>query len=164
MAWTWKGFWGDDPVYRFNCGRQDFFQAGRSKAEERFWVNYIHDDGSYLRPLRSRLSSRASSVISSASKPRTRNISTQSDTTIMSPLSSSTRTRNSSSGSTSDQVVITSVTSAVDEKRSDSSTNISEEEFEDSKHETKDDDKVSSITCRCQSTTPEKERYISRVI
>merc|ERR1712098_971974 len=134
MSWTWRGFWRDDPVFRFK--NESFFQSGRHKAEERFWVNYIHDDGSYLRPLRSRLSSRASSVISSASKPRTRNISTQSDTTIMSPLSSSTRTRNSSSGSTSDQVVITSVTSAVDEKRSDSSTNISEEEFEDSKHET----------------------------
>ena len=30
------------------------------QAEERFWVNYIHDDGSYLRPLRSRHSSAAS--------------------------------------------------------------------------------------------------------
>jgi len=163
MAWTWKGFWGDDPVYRFNCGRQDFFQAGRSKAEERFWVNYIHDDGSYLRPLRSRLSSRASSVISSPAKPRTRNISTQSDTTFSS-ISSSTRTRNSSSGSSSDQVVITSVTSAIDDKRSNSSTNISDDDTND---DTKEDDKISSLSCRCnqnQPGTPEKERYISRVI
>ena len=103
MAWTWKGFWGDDPVYRFNCG-QDFFQAGRSKAEERFWVNYIHDDGSFLRPLRSRMTSRASSVVTSASgRPRTRNISTQSDSSWSSGTVSG-RTRNSSSGSISDQV------------------------------------------------------------
>ena len=34
MSWSWKGFWGDDPVYRFNCG-PDFFHAGRSKVLER---------------------------------------------------------------------------------------------------------------------------------
>ena len=33
MSWSWKGFWGDDPVYRFNCG-PDFFHAGRSKVLE----------------------------------------------------------------------------------------------------------------------------------
>jgi len=59
MSWTWKGFWGDDPVYRFNS--QDFFQSGRHKAEERFWVQYIHNDGSFRKPLRSRLSSAGSS-------------------------------------------------------------------------------------------------------
>ena len=36
MAWTWKGFWGDDPVYRFNCG-QNFFHAGRSKVSCDWW-------------------------------------------------------------------------------------------------------------------------------
>ena len=51
MAWTWKGFWGDDPVYRFNCGN-NFWHAGRSKAEERFWVDHVHGDGSYKSPLR----------------------------------------------------------------------------------------------------------------
>merc|ERR1712183_1124371 len=59
MSWTWKGFWGDDPVYRFNS--QDFFQSGRHKAEERFWVQYIHNAGSFRKPLRSRLSSPGSS-------------------------------------------------------------------------------------------------------
>ena len=34
MSWSWKGFWGDDPVYRFNCG-PDFFHAGRSKVLEK---------------------------------------------------------------------------------------------------------------------------------
>merc|ERR1712142_326168 len=63
MSWTWKGFWGDDPVYRFNG--QDFFQSGRHKAEERFWVQYIHNDGSFRKPLRSRLSSAGSSPASS---------------------------------------------------------------------------------------------------
>merc|ERR1712059_34712 len=55
MSWTWAGFWQDDPVFRFNGS--DFFQSGRHKAEERFWKNYIHDDGSYRAPLRSRMSS-----------------------------------------------------------------------------------------------------------
>ena len=117
MSWSWKGFWGDDPVYRFNCG-PDFFHAGRSKvlekrdnfssvahyviliqAEERFWVNYVHDDGSFLKPLRSRLNSRASSIVST-STPRTRNTSTQSEASF---ATSAGRTRNSSSGSLSDQ-------------------------------------------------------------
>jgi len=35
MAWTWKGFWGDDPVYRFNCGRQDFFQVYFVKKDQK---------------------------------------------------------------------------------------------------------------------------------
>merc|ERR1712142_963485 len=47
MSWTWRGFWRDDPVFRFK--NESFFQSGRHKAEERFWVNYIHDDGSYAR-------------------------------------------------------------------------------------------------------------------
>ena len=38
MAWTWKGFWGDDPVYRFNCG-QNFFHAGRSKVSCDWWTS-----------------------------------------------------------------------------------------------------------------------------
>ena len=120
MAWTWKGFWGDDPVYRFNCGN-NFWHAGRSKAEERFWVDHVHGDGSYKTPLRltlnakytqnifsqceylrSRLSSRASSVATTASsRPRTRNISTQSESSLS---SMTTRSRNSSSGSITDQV------------------------------------------------------------
>ena len=29
MSWTWKGFWGDDPVYRFKD--DNFFQSGRHK-------------------------------------------------------------------------------------------------------------------------------------
>ena len=99
MAWTWKGFWGDDPVYRFNCGT-NFWHAGRSKAEERFWVDHVHGDGSYKAPLRSRLSSRASSVATSF-RPRTRNMSTQSDSSL---ASMTARSRNSSSGSSSDQV------------------------------------------------------------
>merc|ERR1712142_959621 len=50
MSWTWRGFWRDDPVFRFK--NESFFQSGRHKAEERFWVNYIHNDGSYTRPVR----------------------------------------------------------------------------------------------------------------
>merc|ERR1712034_166745 len=60
MSWTWRGFWRDDPVFRFK--NESFFQSGRHKAEERFWVNHVHDDGSYMRPLRSRHSSAASSA------------------------------------------------------------------------------------------------------
>merc|ERR1712098_228723 len=55
MSWTWRGFWRDDPVFRFK--NESFFQSGRHKAEERFWVNYIHNDGSYTRPVRARHSS-----------------------------------------------------------------------------------------------------------
>merc|ERR1711963_1295882 len=150
MSWSWKGFWGDDPVYRFNCG-PDFFQAGRSKAEERFWVNYVHDDGSYLKPLRSRLSSRASSIVS---LPRTRNSSTQSEASF----TSSARTRNSSAGSIRDQVIVTRVVSEFDKKKFDTSTNTSEderetedlEEEEDEEEEKevkgKEEDKMSSVT------------------
>merc|ERR1712142_840160 len=47
MSWTWRGFWRDDPVFRFK--NESFFQSGRHKAEERFWVTYIHNDGSYTR-------------------------------------------------------------------------------------------------------------------
>merc|ERR1711887_208149 len=72
MSWTWKGFWGDDPVYRFK--QDNFFQSGRHKAEERFWVNYIHNDGSFYKPLRTRLSSTGSSLGS-----RTRNTSSGAD-------------------------------------------------------------------------------------
>jgi len=45
-AWTWAGFWKDDPVFRYSG--EDFFQSGRHKAEERFWKNYIHDNGGYI--------------------------------------------------------------------------------------------------------------------
>ena len=86
-------------MYRFNCGT-NFWHAGRSKAEERFWVDHVHGDGSYKAPLRSRLSSRASSVATSF-RPRTRNMSTQSDSSL---ASMTARSRNSSSGSSSDQV------------------------------------------------------------
>eukprot|EP00088_Acartia_fossae_P013261 TRINITY_DN1691_c1_g1_i12.p1 TRINITY_DN1691_c1_g1~~TRINITY_DN1691_c1_g1_i12.p1 ORF type:complete len:169 (+),score=54.10 TRINITY_DN1691_c1_g1_i12:33-509(+) len=48
MAWTWAGFWMDDPVFRYKDA--DFFQSGRHKAEERFWRNYIHDSGGYKSP------------------------------------------------------------------------------------------------------------------
>jgi len=48
MSWTWAGFWMDDPVFRYKQG--DFFQSGRHKAEERFWRNYIHDNGGYKSP------------------------------------------------------------------------------------------------------------------
>merc|ERR1711963_850565 len=158
MSWSWKGFWGDDPVYRFNCG-PGFFQAGRSKAEERFWVNYVHDDGSYLKPLRSRLSSRASSIVS---LPRTRNCSTQSEASF----TSSARTRNSSAGSVRDQVIVTRVVSEFD-----TSTNTSEDEREMENLEEveevkgKEEDKMSSVTsvsCRCKE--PERERFISRMV
>jgi len=47
MAWTWAGFWMDDPVFRSRCLDADFFQSGRHKAEERFWRNYIHQSGGY---------------------------------------------------------------------------------------------------------------------
>lgn len=47
MSWAWKGFFRDDPVFRFK--EQDFFQSGRHAAEERFWKLKIHDDGSYVR-------------------------------------------------------------------------------------------------------------------
>merc|ERR1712212_576652 len=52
MSWTWRGFWRDDPVFRFK--NESFFQSGRHKAEERFWVNYIHNDGSYTKQTRAR--------------------------------------------------------------------------------------------------------------
>merc|ERR1712212_889473 len=52
MSWTWRGFWRDDPVFRFK--NESFFQSGRHKTEERFWVNYIHNDGSYTKQTRAR--------------------------------------------------------------------------------------------------------------
>merc|ERR1711942_472510 len=52
MSWTWRGFWRDDPVFRFK--NESFFQSGRHKAEERFWVNYIHNDGSYTKQTRAK--------------------------------------------------------------------------------------------------------------
>ena len=73
--------------------------------------------------------------------------------------------------SLTDQVIITSVTSAVDEKRSESSTNISEDETSDTEAREEADlaDKMSSVTasscCRCKlPITGEKERFISRVV
>merc|ERR1712025_672242 len=85
------------------------------------------------------------------------------------------RTRNSSSGSISDQVIITSVTSAVNEKKSDSSTNISEDETNEDGDEVnkdvKDDEKMSTVTCqscsRCNQPLKrgvERERFISRMV
>ena len=68
-------------------------------------MNYIHDDGSYKHPLRSRLGSRASSVASSAPWPRTRNISTQSSDSALSSASSGAGRWSPASGrSVSDQV------------------------------------------------------------
>ena len=135
------------------------------QAEERFWVNYVHDDGSYLKPLRSRLSSRASSIVS---LPRTRNCSTQSEASF----TSSARTRNSSAGSIRDQVIVTRVVSEFDKKKFDTSTNTSEDEretedLEEEEEEVKgkEEDKMSSVTsvsCRCKE--PEKERFISRMV
>ena len=68
-------------------------------------MNYIHDDGSYKHPLRSRLGSRASSVASSAPWPRTRNTSTQSTDLALSSASSRAGRWSPASGrSVSDQV------------------------------------------------------------
>ena len=68
-------------------------------------MNYIHDDGSYKHPLRSRLGSRASSVASSAPWPRTRNISTQSSDSALSSASSGAGRWSPASGrSVTDQV------------------------------------------------------------
>jgi len=47
MSWAWKGFFRDDPVFRFKD--DGFFQSGRHAAEERFWKLKIHEDGSYVR-------------------------------------------------------------------------------------------------------------------
>merc|ERR1711970_50562 len=138
MSWTWEGFWGDDPVYRFK--QDNFFQSGRHKAEERFWVNYIHDDGSFYKPLRTRLSSTASSYGS--------------------------RTRNPSSGSSPvpDMTIIQEEENKNNECEKKESEDATEEAIED-----KDDEKMSSVTClscsRCSQPikTPEKERYVSRI-
>ena len=63
------------------------------------------------------------------------------------------------------QVVITSVTAAVDEKRCESSTNISLAEEEE--QEKKGVDRASVVTCascsHCGGRGGERERYISRV-
>lgn len=47
MSWSWRGFFRDDPVFRFK--QEGFFQSGRHAAEERFWKLKIHEDGSYVR-------------------------------------------------------------------------------------------------------------------
>ena len=69
-------------------------------------------------------------------------------------------------------MIITSITSAVDDKKSDSSTNITESDDDSTDDATKEDDKMTSVTCqscsRCNqplpNAAPEKERYISRVL
>ena len=68
-----------------------------------------------------------------------------------------------------EQVIISSVTSAVDDKRSESSTNIAEEDTEvmEDKEEV---DKMSGVTstsscCKCHLPIPEeRERFISRMV
>eukprot|EP00092_Neocalanus_flemingeri_P057532 GFUD01068392.1.p1 GENE.GFUD01068392.1~~GFUD01068392.1.p1 ORF type:complete len:141 (-),score=37.17 GFUD01068392.1:174-596(-) len=139
MSWTWrKGFWGEDPVCRFKD--DNFFQSGRHKAEERFWVNYIHNDGSFYKPLRSRLSSTSSSFGS--------------------------RTRNSSSGSSYEP----EMANFPEEDNKQVETAKTEAEAENDESETnKEDDKMSSVTCsncsKCAQPlkVPEKERYVSRI-
>ena len=67
-----------------------------------------------------------------------------------------------------EQVVISSVTSAVDDKRSESSTNIAEEDTEVMEKE--EVDKMSGVTsasscCKCKLPIPEeRERFISRMV
>lgn len=46
MSWSWRGFFRDDPVFRFK--ENGFFQSGRHAAEERFWKLKIHEDGSFV--------------------------------------------------------------------------------------------------------------------
>merc|ERR1711915_44058 len=145
MSWTWKGVWGDDRVYRFK--QDDFFQSGRHKAEERFWVNYIHNDGSFYKPLRSRLSSTASSY--------------------------GTRSRYSSSGSSveSETAPIQETNDKkIDEEKTEEELETENEDAESGADTTKDDDKMSSVTClscsKCSQPikNPEKERYVSRMM
>ena len=69
------------------------------------------------------------------------------------------------------QVIITSVTSAVNDKKSDSSTNISEDDTNEVEDDVKDDEKMSTVTCqscsRCNQPLTrgvEKERFISRMV
>jgi len=139
MSWTWKGFWGDDPVYRFKD--DNFFQSGRHKAEERFWVNYIHNDGSFYKPLRIRFSSSSSSSFGS----RTRN--TSSETHSLPDVSNISPEETENSGS-------------VKNTNNDTIDEVDED---------KDDEKMSSLTCltcsRCTKpiNNPEKERYVSRI-
>merc|ERR1712228_797484 len=122
MSWTWKGVWGDDRVYRFK--QDDFFQSGRHKAEERFWVNYIHNDGSFYKLLRSRLSSTASSY--------------------------GTRSRYSSSGSSveSETAPIQETNDKkINEEKTEEDLEKENEDAEYGPDTTKDDDKMSSVTC-----------------
>jgi len=126
-------------VYRFK--EDNFFQSGRHKAEERFWVNYIHNDGSFYKPLRTRLSSAGSSLGS--------------------------RTRNTSSGAGS----IPDITNIQEEetKKIEYVKNANEDTIEEEDEDNKDDEQKSSVTClscsRCSKPikTPEKERYVSRI-
>ena len=68
-----------------------------------------------------------------------------------------------------EQVIISSVTSAVDDKRSESSTNIAEEDTE-VMEEKEEVDKMSGVTsasscCKCKLPIPEeRERFISRMV
>ena len=41
MAWTWTGY-DHDAVHRFKDN--NFFVAGRNKAEDRFWKMQIHGE------------------------------------------------------------------------------------------------------------------------
>merc|ERR1711970_8488 len=133
MSWTWAGFWQDDPVFRFNGG--DFFQSGRNKAEERFWKKYIHDDGSYRTPLRSRASS---------------GVSFMSVTSLPSSNSSVTSSEND------DALKNLQRESKVTEEEK-------KEEDNEEKKDEKEDEEMSTFTClscgHC-GQVPEKERFI----
>ena len=67
-------------------------------------------------------------------------------------------------------MIISSVTSAVDDKRSESSTNIAEEEDTEVREEKEEVDKMSGVTsasscCKCKMPIPEeRERFISRMV
>ena len=69
-----------------------------------------------------------------------------------------------------EQVIITSVTSAVDDKRSESSTNIAEDQTGSAEPVLEEVDKMSAVTsasscCRCKlPISEEKERFISRMV
>eukprot|EP00092_Neocalanus_flemingeri_P077178 GFUD01095804.1.p1 GENE.GFUD01095804.1~~GFUD01095804.1.p1 ORF type:complete len:157 (+),score=41.34 GFUD01095804.1:87-557(+) len=155
MSWTWrKGFWGEDPVCRFKD--DNFFQSGRHKAEERFWVNYVHNDGSFYKPLRSRLSSTSSSFGS-----RTRNSSSGSS---YEPVG------NDYYNSTQLDITLQEMANFPEEDNKKVETAKTEAETENDESETtKEDDEISSVTCsncsKCAQPlkVAEKERYVSRI-
>merc|ERR1712183_957373 len=173
MSWTWRGFWTDDPVFRFKSD-ESFFQSGRHKAEERFWVNHIHDDGSYRRPLRSRHYSATSSYYLEKSKEKSikdklinlRKESTQhlEETEKMNKEDENDRMKEEDINGIEDETEKTDY-----EKNKEETEKNTKKEMETKYIEDKEE-RMSTMTClsctKCSQPLGwvEKERYVSRMV